>query len=492
MFSFQHISKSFGSVSVLRDINLELHPGQVHAICGENGAGKSTLMKIMSGVYQPTAGEMCLEGQPYCPSCPLDAIRAGIAMIYQELDLAEHLTVTENIFLGRELTVPGQPWRLDAKAMRSAVQQLLKQYDFHLNPDTPVADLSIGESQLVELLKALHRQARIIVMDEPTSALSEKEAEQLFRIIGELRKRGLAIVYISHRMEEIQRLADVVTVLRDGRLVETAPLAEMSPERIIRLMVGRELTDYYPERKANIGPVAVSVTGLNDHRKISDISFEIHAGEIVGMAGLVGAGRTEVANAIFGVTPGVSGQIALRGTPLSIHSPADAIRAGIAYLTEDRKRTGLCVNLPCAWNITLPNFQHIGMNHLLDLHRERLLAEKFSAEMHTKWNSPDEPASNLSGGNQQKLLLARWLMAESEFLIFDEPTRGIDVGAKKEVYTLLNSLAESGKAILLISSELPEILGVCDRILVMRDGRLAANLPRNQATQEIILRHAAG
>ncbi len=483
------VSKSFGTVQVLKNINFDLCAGTVHAICGENGAGKSTLMKILSGVHPADAGEISLFGKPYHPQKPLDALAHGISMIYQELDLAEHLTILENIFLGCELTCCGG-MKLDTAKMRSETQALIDENGFDLKADALVSELSVGQSQIVVLLKALHDNARILVMDEPTSALSEAEAEKLFDIIARLKQRGLAIIYITHRMEEIMRIADAISILRDGEMVKSAAASEITIPEIIRAMVGRELTDFYPSRKAAIGPVVFEAKGLTDHKKIQDIAFQVHAGEIVGMAGLVGAGRTEVANAIFGITPS-EGEILLNGKQLHIRRPADAIHDGIGYLTEDRKRTGLCLGLPCSWNITLPNLERLGMKYILGLKKELSEASKAANQVRIKWSSPEDSADTLSGGNQQKLLLARWLMADSSFLIFDEPTRGIDVAAKKDVYALLNGLAESGKAILLISSELPELFGMCDRILVMREGRIAANLNAKETDQENVMKFAA-
>ena len=487
------VSKSFGTVQVLRNVSFELRKGSVHAICGENGAGKSTLMKILSGLYPADSGKMLLDGAEYAPVQPGDGLANGIAMIYQELDLAPDLTVAENIFLGQEPLKAG--FVLDEAKLRSRTISLLDKYGFFHNYsseyycDCKVRDLSIGDAQLVELLKALNRNARIVVMDEPTSSLSNQEAEQLFGIIDKLRKSGIAIIYITHRMEEISRLADYVSVLRDGEMVSTSKADEIDVPEIIRQMVGREIGDFYPPRNAMAGDVVLSVRDLDDGRKISGVSFDLRAGEIVGMAGLVGAGRTEVADAIFGVTTAVSGTVELDGRRLDARSPASSIQNGIGYLTEDRKRNGLCLGLPGVWNITLPNLLKLG--NVFSLARERTLAAKFGNDVSTRWSDPMEPAENLSGGNQQKLLLARWLMAESKVLIFDEPTRGVDVGAKKEIYTILNALAESGKAILMISSELPEVLGMCDRVLVMKDGRLVAELPAKGTSQEDIMKFAA-
>ena len=492
ILEFDGIRKSFGPVKALRDISLGVARGTVHALCGENGAGKSTLMKILAGVYAPDGGAMRLDGRPYSPRRPLDALEAGVSMFYQETDLAEDLTVAENLFLGHERMSARLPFALDTRRMREEAAALIRENGFPLDPDAPVSSLSAGEAQLAEILKALHRRSRVLVMDEPTSSLSEGEAERLFAIIEGLRAKGVTILYISHRMEEVKRLADFVSVLRDGALVSTRPAAEASVAGIIHDMVGRELSDFYPSRRAAPGDEVFSVAGLSDGAKVRGVSFSVRAGEIVGMAGLVGSGRTETADAIFGVSRRVSGEMRLRGAPFSARSPAEAIRAGVAYLTEDRKRTGLCTGLPCGWNITLPNLGKIGMPVLLDLARERAEARRAGESVRIRWGGPDDPADTLSGGNQQKLLLARWLMAGSDFLIFDEPTRGIDVGAKTEVYRLLADLADAGKAILLISSDLPEVLGVCDRVIVMRDGRVAASLQKDEATPDTVMKAAAG
>jgi len=495
ILKMQGVSKSFGPVSVLRNVTFELRSGCVHAICGENGAGKSTLMKILSGLFPADSGEILLEDRKYAPAKPADAIASGIAMIYQELDLAPDLTVAENIFLGQEPRKFGCV--LDQEKLRAMTIELLDKYRFFRNHpsdyycDRQIKDLSIGDAQLVELLKALNRNAKILVMDEPTSSLSTQEAEQLFAIVEQLRSQGMAIIYITHRMEEVSRLADYVSVLRDGEMVCSCPAKDIDVPGIIRQMVGREIQDFYPRRHASIGEVVLSVRDLADGSKISGINLELRAGEIVGLAGLVGAGRTEVADAIFGVTADTSGTVELEGRRLEKRTPASSISQGIAYLTEDRKRSGLCLGLPCAWNISLPNLRRLSPGGIIPLSREEKLATDYGNEVSTRWASPQENAENLSGGNQQKLLLARWLMAESKVLLLDEPTRGVDVGAKKEIYTILNSLAEQGKAILMISSELPEILGMCDRILVMKDGRLVAELPAQGATQEEIMKHAA-
>jgi ribose transport system ATP-binding protein len=484
------ISKRFGPVQALSNVSFQVRAGTVHALCGENGAGKSTLMKILAGVYRPDGGSIEVGGRSCQFSKPAEALRAGISMIYQELDLAEDLTVAENIFLGAE-PKGAFSFLLRRREAVAQTESLARRYGFSVQAQAKVGTLATGDCQIVEILKALRRNASIIVMDEPTSSLSEAEAERLFQVIRKLRDEGLAIVYISHRLEELAGLADDVSILRDGQVVHSAPAASLDIPAIVHHMVGRELREFFPKRATVPGPVRVAVSHLSSAEGIEDVSFEIRAGEIVGLAGLVGAGRTEVARAIFGVRAQAEGTIRLDGRSLEIHSPGDAIREQVGYLTEDRKRTGLCLELPCAWNVTLPNLTLLGMGRWIRPRREAVLASEAGARMRVKWSSPLAPAQSLSGGNQQKLLLARWLMAESSFLIFDEPTRGVDVGAKREIYLLLNELAGAGKAILFISSELPELFGMADRILVMRRGRLAGSFVTGRTNPDEVMHLAS-
>jgi ABC-type sugar transport system ATPase subunit len=484
------ISKQFGPVRALSDVSFTVRQGTVHALVGENGAGKSTLMKILAGVYQPEAGTIEINGKLQRLSKPAEALAAGISMIYQELDLAEHLTVAENVFLGMEL--PGRlPLIMDHKKMIEQTADIAQRFNFNIDPTTVVEELAMGDCQIVEILKALMRKASIIVMDEPTSSLSETEAAMLFKLVKALRRQGLSIIYISHRLEEIVGLADDVSVLRDGRMVHSGPMAELDIPKIVHHMVGRELKDLFPARNINIGQTRVKVRNLSSQNGIEDISFSIRKGEIVGMAGLVGAGRTQVAQALFGIDRKTSGTIELDEHRLEINSPTDAIANHIAFLTEDRKRTGLCLELPCSWNVTLPNLAAIGMNNIIKPSRENKIVTDIASRISIKWLGPQAAVDSLSGGNQQKILIARWLLAESKFMIFDEPTRGIDVGAKKEVYSLLNELAGEGKAILFISSELPELFGIADRILIMRRGRLVGNVNPKETTQEEVMHLAA-
>ena len=484
------ISKQFGPVQALSEVSFTVRRGTVHALVGENGAGKSTLMKILAGVYQPDSGSIEIKGKLQIFSKPGEALTAGISMIYQELDLAEHLTVAENVFLGMELS-GWLPFIMDHKEMTARTTKLAQRFNFKIEPTAVVEDLPMGDCQVVEILKALMRNASIIVMDEPTSSLSETEAVMLFELVRALREQGLSIIYISHRLEEIVGLADDVTVLRDGRIVHSGSMTKLDIPKIVHFMVGRELKDFFPARSVDIGATRVKVRNLSSGNGVEDISFDIRKGEIVGMAGLVGAGRTQVAQALFGIDKKTSGAIEIDGCRLEINSPTDAIANHIAFLTEDRKRTGLCLELPCSWNVTLPNLVAIGMKNIIKPGRERQIVTNVAKRISIKWLGPQAPVDSLSGGNQQKILIARWLLAESKFMIFDEPTRGIDVGAKKEVYSLLNELAEEGKAILFISSELPELFGIADRILVMRRGRLVGNVNPKKTTQEEVMHLAA-
>lgn len=498
------ISKRFGPVQALSDISFTVRARTVHALVGENGAGKSTLMKILAGVYQPDSGSIEINHRQLTFNKPGEALSAGVSMIYQELDLAEHLTVAENVFLGAEPR--GRlAFTIDRKKMVAETAKIAERFAFEIDPTATVEELSTGDCQIVEVLKALMRNASIIVMDEPTSSLSESESARLFEAVRGLRKRGISVIYISHRLEEIVGLAEDVSVLRDGQMVHSGSASKLDIPKIVHYMVGRELKDFFPERKrvpkrqkngrlgsqVDIGDVRVRVKALASESGIRDISFDIHRGEIVGMAGLIGAGRTEIARAIFGIDRKTSGVIELDGKELKIDSPTDAIYNNIAYLTEDRKRTGLCLELPCSWNITLPNLVEMGMKNIIKPAKETRIVEDIASRISIKWSGPQAPVDSLSGGNQQKILIARWLLAESNFMIFDEPTRGIDVGAKKEVYTLLNELAEQGKAILFISSELDELFGIADRILVMRRGQLVGDLMTKETTPGEVMHLAA-
>jgi ABC-type sugar transport system ATPase subunit len=485
----QEIGKSFGPVKALEDVTLRVLQGTVHALVGENGAGKSTLMKVLSGVLQPDAGTIVREGKTCAWKHPSDSLAAGVAMIYQELSLAPDLSIAENVWLGIEPR-GALPGTYSKKRMLADTSALAERYGFDVDPDQKVEDLSASACQIVEALKALARNAEILVMDEPTSSCGEREAAVILEMVKKLRQAGTTIIYISHRLEEVIEIADDITVLRDGRAVHTGPMKGLDIPDIVKHMVGRDLDDYFPKREVEVGSTALSVSELSSQR-VENISFDLRWGEVVGVAGLVGAGRTELARVLCGLDPSIRGSVKLDGKNVKIATPSDALSCGIMYVTEDRKRTGLCLDLPAAWNMTLPCLAQLGMKHLLNLGRENEIAEETAQKLSLKWSGPGAPASSLSGGNQQKLLLGRALIARSRLGVLDEPTRGIDIAAKVDIYELIGRMAAEGKAVLIISSELPELFGITDRILVMRRGRLVADLVTSETTREAVMRLAA-
>jgi ribose transport system ATP-binding protein len=491
LLEMRHISKQYPGVKALDDVSFSLEHGEVHALLGENGAGKSTLIKILSGVTMADQGEIYIEGRSVVIDSPQKAMDLGISTIYQEFNLVPYLSAAENIFLGREPqgAVPGF---VDFKTLYREAQQLMNRIRARFDVRTPVNQLSVAQQQMVEIAKALGRKTKILVMDEPTATLTEHEIDALFDLIRQLRSEGISVIYVSHRLEEIFEICDRATVLRDGRYVATKKVAELTREEIIRLMVGRELKEAIPKVAVPIGPSVLRVSHLNRKGVLHDISFEVHRGEIVGLAGLVGAGRTETARAIFGADPIDSGTIEIDGKPVRIRSPRDAIRAGIGLVTEDRKQQGLVLGMAVRSNNTLSNLQALSAAGFIRLAKERSVAEKYSQELSIKTPTIEQAVKNLSGGNQQKVVLAKWLFAGAKVLILDEPTRGIDVRAKSEIYELMNELASQGVGILMISSELPEILGMSDRILVMHEGRIVGELSREEATQEKIMHLATG
>ena len=479
------IRKSFPGVRALRGVDLEVRAGEVLALLGENGAGKSTLIKVLAGAHLPDEGVILINGQPAQIRNPIDARRAGVAVIYQELNLVPALTVRENVFLGREASRFGFV-RSQSEARQT--RELLQKVGSEINPETPCGRLTVAQQQLVEICKALSQEARVIVMDEPSAALSLTEVRRLFTVIKDLKARGLGVVYISHRLDEIFEVADRVTVLRDGEHVATLGLGDTSRERLIELMVGRRIDQEFPKRASVVGQVRLAVRGLSREPAVRDVSFSLRGGEVVGLTGLVGAGRTEMARLIFGADSPDAGTIELDGKRLSIRNPRDAIRAGIGLLTEDRKGQGLVLGLSVRENFSLPNLDRFSRQGrvLHGVEREAFL--RHVKTLGIKVPHTEQLARNLSGGNQQKVVLAKWLERNCDVIIFDEPTRGIDVGAKYEVYLLINQLAASGKAILMISSELPEVLGMSDRVLVMRGGRIAGEITEvAKATQEQIM-----
>ncbi len=485
------IDKSFPGVHALENCSFDLRAGEVHALVGENGAGKSTLMKVLAGVYSKDAGRILLRGKEVNLSNPRAAQQHGISMIHQELNLMPHLTVAQNIFIGREPR-QGVRFLLNEKAINDQTRQLLETLHVDLDPRTKVASLTVAKQQMVEIAKALSFNSDVLIMDEPTAALTDAEIEELFRIIRHLRDRGVGIVYITHRLEELWRIADRVTVMRDGRYIDTVRIEDADINRIISMMVGRTIYEASPEIPENGSQeVVLEVRNLSRGRTLQNVSFQLKKGEIVGFAGLMGAGRTEVARAIFGADPIDSGEILVRGRKVTIKSPRDAVRHGIGYLSEDRKRYGLTLDMDVETNIVLAAFQRF-LNRIgvVQQAKIRATAHRFVEMLAIKTPSLQQKVKNLSGGNQQKLVIAKWLTADTDILIFDEPTRGIDVGAKSEIYRLLNDLARQGKSIVMISSELPEILRMSHRIIVMCEGRITGELSSADATQEKIMQFA--
>jgi ribose transport system ATP-binding protein len=487
----RHITKTYPGVRALEDVSFEVRPGEVHALVGENGAGKSTLMKILAGAQPKDSGDIFLSGQPVHIDSPQKAMDLGVSIIYQEFNLVPYLNAAENIFLGREPRA-ALPGFVDFGTMYRESQQIIDRLGVGLNVRTPVNRLSIAQQQMVEIAKATSRKSRIIVMDEPSATLTEHELQSLFDLIRQLKAEGVAVVYISHRLEEIFEICDRVTILRDGHWIATDDVKNLKREDIIRLMVGRELTQMIPKEAAEIGEPALRVKNLSRKGVLHDISLTVHKGEVLGLAGLVGAGRTELARAVFGADPFDSGSVELFGRPVKVKSPQDAIRMGIGLVTEDRKAQGLVLGMVVRENITLANLQALSVLNFIQAGREREVARKFVSDLTVKTPTIEQTVQNLSGGNQQKVVLAKWLFTDSKVLLFDEPTRGIDVGAKTEIYQLMNALARRGVAIVMISSELPEILGMSDHILVMHEGRIAGELSRAEATQEKIMHLATG
>ncbi|MBI1319050.1 MAG: ATP-binding cassette domain-containing protein [Candidatus Hydrogenedens sp.] len=491
LLEMRGIGKRFPGVQALNNAQLKLHAGEVLCLAGENGAGKSTLMKILAGAQQPDEGEIIYLGEPVRFRSPHHAQQLGISMIYQEFNLVPQLSVAENIYLGRAPRRSGLPI-IDWRAMNTAAEEALARIGVKIDVRRPVVSLSIAEQQMVEIAKALSFDARIIVMDEPSATLTDHELEHLFELIRTLRRQQLGVIYISHRLEEIFTIGTSVCIMRDGEHEGTYAVHELEREDIIRKMVGRDLKDEFPKELFPQGRERLRVQGLSRAHAFEDVSFALHEGEIVGLTGLVGAGRTEVARAIFAADLPDAGEIRLDGETIRARTPKDAIAAGIGLLTEDRKQQGLVLGMSVRENTTLANLNAVCSGPFLRGKDERAAASKYVDELRIKTPGIEQAAQFLSGGNQQKVVLAKWLFTESKVLIFDEPTRGIDVGAKAEIYKLMNELLRRGAAILMISSELPEILGMCDRILVMHEGRITGELSRAEATQEAIMRLATG
>lgn len=481
------VSKYFPGVHAVEGVDLEIFPGEVHVVAGENGAGKSTLMKLLSQVERPTEGEIEISGEPVEFHGPRHAQSLGVAMVYQEFALAPHLSIAENLFMGRE---PGRFGFVNRRAESEEARGLLERVGLRVNPDRLVSSLTVAQQQRVEIAKALAIEAKVVIMDEPTATLAEGEIEALFEVIRDLKSHGIAILYISHRLDEIFRIGDRVTVMRDGRVVGTMPISELDEGRLVRLMVGRDVGNLYPKTEVEIGEVVLRAEGITRAGVLEDCSFEVRAGEILGFAGLVGAGRTELARAVFGADPIDSGRIELEGRELRLKGPQDAIAAGIGYLTEDRKGEGLALQLGVDQNITLAHLpSRFGF---ISLREERETARRRRDQLNIRTPSIRRKVQVLSGGNQQKVVVARWLETRARVLFFDEPARGIDVGAKAEMFALIEDLAKEGRAIVLISSYLPELLNMCDRILVMHEGRVAGTVPREEFSEERVMALATG
>lgn len=486
----QNIRKTFPGVVALDNVNLDVRSGTVHSLMGENGAGKSTLMKCLIGMYTPDEGTVELAGDIVRFKDTKDGLEHGISMIHQELSPVPEMMVAENIWLGREPR--GRLGLLSPAAMFRKTRELFDEWKIDIDPRARMKDLTVSKQQMVEIAKAISYDAKIIIMDEPTSAIPEREVAHLHGMIKRLTDFGVAIIYITHKMDEVFRISDDITVFRDGKHVGSYPAKELDRDKLIKLMVGRELTDLFPKEEAEIGEVVLSVQGLNRGAVVKDVSFELHRGEILGLAGLMGAGRTEVLETIFGIEKADSGEIVLNGRALRIKQPSDAIRAGMALLTEDRKLNGIMGVLSVRDNITaaaLPRYSPRGVLHVGEMRKD---SEDQREKLRIKTPSLSQLIKNLSGGNQQKALISRWLLTVPDVLMIDEPTRGIDVGAKSEIHRLMSMLAQEGKAIIMVSSELPEVLGMSDRILVMHEGRISGELSREEANQESVMHLATG
>ena len=487
---FDGISKRFPGARALERVSFDIAVGSCHALCGENGAGKSTLGKILAGIHAPDAGRLVLFGQPVAFGGPEQALAAGVGMVHQELAFCENLSVAENLCLG---ALPASRGLVDRTEMRRRAERMLAAIDAPVDVRARVGALTTGQQQMLQIASAVGTGARVIVFDEPTSSLSQHEADKLYELIDRLKARGVTTIYVSHRMEEIFRLCDTVTVLRDGTHVATRPIGELTQPALVQMMIGRSLEEYFPSHVgAAPGDELLRVERLSSPGKFHDVSFTVRAGEVVGFAGLVGAGRSELAQAIFGLDPDAAGQVFVKGAPLEMRGPRYAMRAGLGLVPEDRKRQGLVLSMTALGNTTLPILETLSRWSFIRRHAERALVGTYFQRLRVRASGPDVVTAGLSGGNQQKLVLAKWLAARCRVLMLDEPTRGVDVGAKAEIHALIDELASGGAAVMLISSELPEVLNLCTRIIVLRQGQIAGELPRATATQEALMRLMAG
>lgn len=487
----KNIHKSFFNVQVLKGVDFDLIPGEIHALMGENGAGKSTLMKILTGIHKSNSGEILYKGEIVEYHSPKEAEKAGIAVIHQELNIIPYLTVAENMFLGKELK--RQPFGiLKTKEMNEKTKENLNRLGIDIDPQKEAGELSVGQQQMIEIARAIAAETEVLIMDEPTAALTDREIETLFTVINQLRREGVAIIYISHRMEEIFRMCDRITVLRDGQSIGTKITSETDFEEIVKMMVGRELGERFPERTAEIGGDRFVVEDLSLEGIFNNISFNVRKGEILGVAGLMGAGRTEIMETIFGARKKKNGRIYMDGKELNIRKPHHAIAAGIGFITEDRKDEGLVLGLTVRENLAIPNLKKLSKSAVIQKQREKQWTEEMIQKLRIKTSGPEQEVKSLSGGNQQKVVFGKWLGTEPKLLILDEPTRGVDVGAKKEIYSIMNELTEKGFSIIMVSSELPEILGMSDRVMVIHEGKLSAILDKKEASQEKIMEAATG
>lgn len=491
MIEMTGISKAFDGNKVLNNVEFSIKKGEIHALMGENGAGKSTLMKILTGIYVRDTGEIKVKGKLVDFKNPKEAERAGIAVIHQELNILPDLTVTENLFLGNEKTF-GKSGILKTREMNRDAKKILAELGLDVDVKSVARELSVGKQQIIEIAKAMSSNAEVIIMDEPTAALTDREIETLFETIKALQATGVSFVYISHRMEEIFAMCDRITILRDGNYVGVKEIKETSFDEIVQMMVGRELGERFPERHAEVGEVKLTANGLTRNGHFENVSFELRKGEVLGIAGLMGAGRTEVAQALFGYRKLNKGHLLLDGKPVNITNPLQAKKLSFGYVTEDRKSEGLIVDFSVKDNLSLTNFNKIASNGIIKTQEEQGLYDSMVQRLGIRTSGPNQLAKSLSGGNQQKVVIAKWLGIEPDVLILDEPTRGVDVGAKKEIYSIINELAERGVAILMISSELPEIIGMADRVLVMHEGTVMAELKQEDMTQERIMHYATG
>lgn len=486
----RNIHKAFGSNEVLKGVDLKLKSGEVHALMGENGAGKSTLMNILMGIHKQDKGQIFVDGKEISFKNPLEAEAYGIAFIHQELNIWPNLSILENLFLMHSVT--NGMGILDFKAMRAMAEQKCREIEIELPLDMEAGECSVGQQQMTEIVRNLLLDAKVVIMDEPTAALTERETEKLFEVMRSLKKRGVAMVYISHRMEEVTQNCDTITVMRDGVSVATKPVKEYSMEQIVRDMVGRSITEFYPDRRNKPGEVLLEVKHFEQPGVFHDINFNLRKGEILGFAGLMGSGRTEIMRAVFGVDPHAGGELFFKGEPLKITKPEDAIKAGLGFVTENRKTEGLILDFSILRNIALPSVDSFAQSGVINFNILNDFADKMAKKLGVKTSSLDLEAGALSGGNQQKVVIAKWVGRHPEVIIMDEPTRGIDVGAKRDIYELMNELTASGVSIIMVSSELPEVLGMSDRIVVVHEGRIAGELLHDEADQEKIMTLATG